>query len=57
MERLRALSLPRFAGRGQHSELKYHAVADAVAELGSAASIREAFIGFQKNLYESRSAA
>ena len=37
-------------------ELKYHTVADAVAELGSVAAIRDMFIGFQKHLYE-RSAA
>ena len=35
-------------------ELKYHAVADAVAELGQVATIREMFIGFQKHLYERR---
>ena len=33
-------------------ELKYHTVADAVAELGSVAAIRDMFIGFQKHLYE-----
>ena len=38
-------------------ELKYHAVADAVAELGQVATIREMFIGFQKHLYEPRAAA
>lgn len=32
-------------------ELKYHAVRDAAAQLGGVARIREAFIGFQKNLY------
>ena len=32
-------------------ELKYHAVADAVVELGNVSSIREVFIGFQKHLY------
>ncbi len=32
-------------------ELKYHAVADAVAVLGNVASIREMFIGFQEHLY------
>ena len=32
-------------------ELKYHAVRDAVAELGSVASISEIFIGFQEYLY------
>ncbi len=31
--------------------LKYHAVADAVAELGQVATIREMFIGFQEHLY------
>ncbi|MBC8509417.1 MAG: DEAD/DEAH box helicase family protein [Chloroflexi bacterium] len=36
-------------------ELKYHAVADAVAELGQAPAIREMFIGFQKHLYEAGS--
>ena len=38
-------------------ELKYHAVADAVVELGQVASIREMFIGFQKHLYEVKSVA
>ena len=38
-------------------ELKYHAVADAVAELGQVATIREMFIGFQKHLYEAISIA
>lgn len=33
-------------------ELKYHAVGDAVAEMGSAAGIREVFVGFQRYLYE-----
>ena len=32
-------------------ELKYNALADAKAQLGSIASIRENFIGFQKWLY------
>lgn len=32
-------------------ELKYHAVADAVAELGTVSDIRETFIGFQEHLY------
>ena len=32
-------------------ELKYDAVSDAVAELGSAAQIRDVFIGFQEHLY------
>ena len=31
--------------------LKYHAVSDAVAELGSVAKIRDVFIGFQEHLY------
>ena len=35
-------------------ELKYHAVSDAVAELGGVAVIREAFVGFQRYLYEER---
>ena len=38
-------------------ELKYHAVADAVAVLGSVADIRETFIGFQKHLYEAPAVA
>ena len=33
-------------------QLKYHAVADAVAELGKVSDIRELFTGFQKHLYE-----
>ena len=32
-------------------ELKYHAVSDAVAQLGSVADIRDMFIGFQGYLY------
>ncbi len=32
--------------------LKYHSVNDAAAELGGAAAIREAFVGFQRYLYE-----
>jgi type I restriction enzyme, R subunit len=32
-------------------ELKYHAIRDAVAELGSVGSISEVFIGFQQYLY------
>ncbi len=32
-------------------ELKYNAVSDAVAKLGSVADIREVFIGFQEHLY------
>ncbi len=38
-------------------ELKYHAVADAVADLGQVTNIREMFIGFQKHLYESQAGA
>jgi len=38
-------------------ELKYHAIADAVAELGEVPTIREMFIGFQKHLYEVGSSA
>ena len=38
-------------------QLKYHAVADAVSELGSVGEIREMFIGFQKHLYEQSAAA
>jgi type I restriction enzyme, R subunit len=38
--------------------LKYHnSIADAVADLGSAAEIRKAFTGFQKYLYQQRVAA
>jgi len=33
-------------------ELKYHAIADAVTELGKVATIRQMFIGFQKHLYQ-----
>ncbi len=32
-------------------ELKYRAISDATAELGGAAKIREAFVGFQAHLY------
>jgi type I restriction enzyme R subunit len=32
--------------------LKYHAVADATAELGTPEQIRNVFIGFQKYLYQ-----
>jgi hypothetical protein len=32
-------------------------IADAVAELGQPANIRETFVGFQKHLYESDEAA
>lgn len=35
-------------------ELKYKAIADAKIELGDIKSIRENFIGFQKNLYEEK---
>ena len=38
-------------------DLKYHAVADAITELGQVADIREMFIGFQKHLYEARAVA
>jgi type I restriction enzyme R subunit len=38
-------------------ELKYHAVRDAVEELGSVASISEVFIGFQQYLYSQDIAA
>ena len=37
--------------------LKYHTVADAVAELGQVATIREMFIGFQERLYEAQAVA
>lgn len=33
-------------------ELKYHAISDAAQELGGVAKIRDAFVGFQKVLYE-----
>ncbi|MCB9989325.1 MAG: DEAD/DEAH box helicase family protein [Rhodospirillales bacterium] len=33
-------------------ELRYHAISDAAQELGGVAKIREAFVGFQKTLYE-----
>jgi len=33
-------------------ELKYHGISDAAAELGGVARIRDAFIGFQKYLYQ-----
>ncbi len=35
-------------------QIKYHAVSDAVAELGSVSDIRSAFIGFQEYLYEQK---
>jgi type I restriction enzyme, R subunit len=38
-------------------ELKYHAIGDAVAELGSVGSISEVFIGFQEYLYTRDKAA
>jgi type I restriction enzyme R subunit len=38
-------------------ELKYHAVTDAVAELGSVAQIRDVFVGFQEHLYSPLEAA
>lgn len=38
-------------------ELRYHSVQDAVAALGPVASIREAFVGFQRYLYEGTGAA
>jgi type I restriction enzyme, R subunit len=38
-------------------ELKYHAVHDAIAELGNVAMIRETFIGFQQYLYSQDQAA
>jgi type I restriction enzyme, R subunit len=38
-------------------ELKYHAIRDAVAELGSVGSISEVFIGFQAYLYVQDKAA
>jgi type I restriction enzyme, R subunit len=33
-------------------ELKYRAVSDAAAQLGGVAQIRDAFIGFQRHLYD-----
>jgi type I restriction enzyme R subunit len=33
-------------------ELKYHAISDAAHELGGVAKIKDAFVGFQKVLYE-----
>lgn len=35
-------------------ELRYHAVTDAIAQLGAVAAIREVFIGFQRHLYAKR---
>lgn len=37
-------------------ELKYQSVGDAIAELGTVADIREAFIGFQEHLYANQRA-
>ncbi|MEX1232934.1 MAG: DEAD/DEAH box helicase family protein [Planctomycetaceae bacterium] len=37
-------------------KLKYHAVNDAVARLGSVAEIKEVFVGFQKFLYSRKAA-
>lgn len=37
-------------------QLKYRAIQDAKAHLGDLSSIRDAFIGFQKNLYDNHSA-
>ncbi len=37
-------------------ELKYHAVSDAAEKLGGVPKIREIFIGFQKYLYQQKSA-
>ena len=33
-------------------ELKYHTVSDAAAQLGGVTGVREAFVGFQKTLYQ-----
>ncbi len=33
-------------------ELKYHTVSDAASQLGSVTGVREAFVGFQKTLYQ-----
>ena len=38
-------------------QLKYHAIADAAAELGSAERIRALFVGFQKYLYQPQAGA
>ena len=38
-------------------ELKYHAVSDAVTEIGSVAQIRDVFVGFQEYLYSPLEAA
>jgi type I restriction enzyme, R subunit len=37
--------------------LKYHAVNDAIAELGNVTEIRAVFIGFQEHLYRPQKAA
>ena len=37
--------------------LKYHAMADAVADLGTPADIRTVFVDFQKQLYSESSSA
>jgi len=36
-------------------QLKYHTVDDALAQLGTAAAVRDAFVGFQQYLYSDRS--
>jgi len=38
-------------------ELKYHAIPDAVNQLGSVASIRNLFVGFQEHLYSKETVA
>jgi type I restriction enzyme R subunit len=38
-------------------ELKYHTIPDAVNELGSVASIRNLFVGFQEHLYSKETVA
>ena len=38
-------------------ELKYQAMDDAVAELGSASEIRTVFVGFQQHLYARQAVA
>jgi type I restriction enzyme R subunit len=37
---------------GSLLELKYHTIDDATSALGSVGTIREAFVGFQRHLYE-----
>lgn len=32
--------------------LKYHAICDAAAQIGGVARIRDAFVGFQRTLYD-----